>query len=559
MNLTILCPNARRCCVKVTPGKFLRQVLEEACLRNGFDVDRYRLENQGRCIDLALPFRLSGLPNNATLEMVPTADTGSSGIATIALQVPNGSRIEREFPVTMTLFSILECFSHVLDEDLLISSGDSVPCCSYMNRQYVGHIELKSNTLLSIGISSGKKCLIRYQRAIFTKQQMDEITVRIARENAEKQALLREFAQKKAENEDRKEAEKNFEEELRLAEKTKESFDVCSKDDAMDAVVQDNQLSGVPSSSASTFLLPDRRTSVNSFHFEMQNSMVDTRASTQHECQDQNTSMSATVTDCGKSLLRMSDIAKPIVEEKIMGIADPLPLASPCDRRTVIFLRQTFEDSNLNKEEISDEFFEVDVDDVKAQLKQLRAEINMNANRALVSKDYVKQKNREQKLLAYRHTVIRIPIGTRKIVQGQFRSAEPISHLFGWIRGILSCSAAFSLKLPLNHKLEDSDTLNFVDADVAPKSTVFIRFNDPSFDFESLCSGSLQECTQKEADNFCFEWLSQNTIFKPFTAVMPDAEHGITVSTSTFPTTLPHQSSRPSFTASTTPKWFKKK
>ncbi|VDO78594.1 unnamed protein product [Heligmosomoides polygyrus] len=56
-SVTVLCPNARRCSVKVTPGMLMRQVLEEACLKNGFDADSYQLSNQKRHVDLALPFR----------------------------------------------------------------------------------------------------------------------------------------------------------------------------------------------------------------------------------------------------------------------------------------------------------------------------------------------------------------------------------------------------------------------------------------------------------------------------------------------------------------------
>ncbi|EPB66692.1 hypothetical protein ANCCEY_14215 [Ancylostoma ceylanicum] len=58
-SVTVLCPNARRCSVKVTPGMLLKQILEEACLKQGFEVEAYQLENQRRRVDLALPFRLA--------------------------------------------------------------------------------------------------------------------------------------------------------------------------------------------------------------------------------------------------------------------------------------------------------------------------------------------------------------------------------------------------------------------------------------------------------------------------------------------------------------------
>ncbi|KAJ1347973.1 hypothetical protein KIN20_003175 [Parelaphostrongylus tenuis] len=93
MRVTVLCPNARRCYVEVTPEKLLRQVLEEACLKSGFDVDSHQLVNQKRSMDLSLPFRLSGLPNNATLEMIPATNTDTTGVATVALQILDSSRL----------------------------------------------------------------------------------------------------------------------------------------------------------------------------------------------------------------------------------------------------------------------------------------------------------------------------------------------------------------------------------------------------------------------------------------------------------------------------------
>ncbi|KHJ80230.1 hypothetical protein OESDEN_20099 [Oesophagostomum dentatum] len=224
--VTILCPNARRCFVKVTPGTLLKQVLEEACLKEGFDVAAFRLVNQKRSVDLALPFRLSGLPNNATLEMVPASDAGSKSVATIALQVPQGDRLERQFPVSESLLSVLQSFSPLFGEDLTASRDDLVPCCSYMNRQYIGQEELLRITLSSIGITSGR-CLIRYQRLPLTEEQKSDIANRLAKEEAKKEALLSSFAQKKAENEDRAQLEAarlaRFEESIKREREKKEA------------------------------------------------------------------------------------------------------------------------------------------------------------------------------------------------------------------------------------------------------------------------------------------------------------------------------------------------
>ena len=73
--------------MKTTPSTLLSHILSEACLVGGFEVSAFDLQTQSRKkIDLSLSFRLSGLPNNATLEMIPKL-TANNAQVEIALQV----------------------------------------------------------------------------------------------------------------------------------------------------------------------------------------------------------------------------------------------------------------------------------------------------------------------------------------------------------------------------------------------------------------------------------------------------------------------------------------
>ncbi|PIO74190.1 hypothetical protein TELCIR_03808 [Teladorsagia circumcincta] len=289
--------------ITVAERKAALQVLEEACLKSGFDADEYQLSNQNRHVDLALPFRLSGLPNNATLEMVQAARTASDSMVTIALQ--------------------------------------------------------------------------RFEEELRTKMELEKLV-------------------------DSK----------------------VAADEPMD---------------------------------------VDTSLSTPHAEHDRITDILA---EEGRvPLSRIAIEANRIGElEDVTTAVSPVVFASPCERQPVIFLRR-----------------------------------RLNTQRALVPTQYVKEKNRERKLAAYRHTVIRIPVGNERLIQAQFRSAEPESVL-----------------------LRDS----------------------------------LQECTQDEADRLCSTWLSQNTIFKPYTAVIEEEERtakrpGDTrTASSEFPPP-PHK-------ATSAPKWLRK-
>ncbi|KJH47365.1 hypothetical protein DICVIV_06570 [Dictyocaulus viviparus] len=453
----------------------------------------------------------------------------------------------------MNLLSILESFSHVLGEDLAVVNKCSAPSCSYMNRQYIGPVELESTTLLSIGIVSGK-CLIRYQRVDLSKKQLDEITTRMSSEAAEKQILLKSYAQKKAENDSRKELEKariaRFEEELRMSKKRKQTMDSGAVENVRDQSEEASKTLIVPNSLTS-LAEPDRLDYAKK-HLHQ----VDTCSDYPDKGKLGNVvsnhideSWNSCAVDSGENVMEDDSTTTE-------GIA--ISPATPCDRQAVIFYRQISKKSNAESEEMNDKFFEIDVEDVRAQLKQLREEVRSANHRGLISKEYVKQKNRERKLVAYRHTVVRIPLGTDRTVQAQFRSTEPISNLFEWIRSILPFDASFSLKLALNQKLEDVASLNFVDVDVAPKSTVFIKFSDPAVNFESLCQKSLRECSQNEADDLCSEWLQHNTIFEPFTAVVLDADEILSRSTGIISGKSNLESTNKPGKTSMAPKWFKK-
>ncbi|VDO83424.1 unnamed protein product [Haemonchus placei] len=501
-SVTVLCPNAKRCPVRVTPSMLMKQVLEEACLKNGFDADEYKLLNQNRHIDLALPFRLSGLPNNATLEMVKATKNVSNSVVTIALQLPSGSRMENTFPVTSSLFEMLAFFSQSANKDLTATDDSSTPTCSYMNRQYTGPAELRSTTFSSIGISTGK-CLIRYQRVPLSKEQQNEIAARIANDAAEKEALLANYERMKAENESRAQLEaarlKRFEEELRLEEERKKSIS------AMTAVEERANTNNQVSQYDEYFLLVDTSLS---------------RPQSEHDrltdilAQEGRVPLSRIAIEATRS--EESEEAPPVVS--------PANSTPPCERQPVVFQRRMKFEWNDMEAGLSDDFFEVSVDDVKARQKELREEVRLSTQRALISAQYVKQKNRERKLTAYRHTVIRIPLCNERMIQAQFLSAEPVARLFEWIRSIISRNIPFSIKLALIYNIEESTSMNFVDAELAPKSTVVVRFRD-SMSFESLLlKDKLQECTQDEADRLSTIWLSVNSMFKPYTAVVEEEE-----------------------------------
>ncbi|VDM79183.1 unnamed protein product [Strongylus vulgaris] len=460
---------------------------------------------------------LSGLPNNATLEMVPASETDAKTVATIALQVPEHGRIEKQFAVSESLLSVLQAFSPLFGEDLTISQDEFVPCCFYMNRQYLGEEELKRVTLSSIGIASGR-CLIRYQRLPLTEEQRAEIAWRLAEDAARKEALLSHYAQKKTENEVRAQLEATrlaqFEEDIRLERERKQAEQPHTSHAPEDVeqpinhpLVRDILGNPPQNQSGWSFDAPifsstpgtvstDRLTSLNRLLNQVDNSLNSPNV-------QQNDRITNILADEGR--VPLSRIAVEAMEEDNVTTAVPtVSFVAPCDRQSVIFFREVEPDTVDTQ--LTEEFFEVGLDDLKSRQKELHDEVRMLTQRALIPKVYINRKNREAKLSAYCHTVIRIPIGQERLIQAQFKSAEPISRLYEWVRSVLTRNVQFSLHLVLNEPVEDTDAKNFVDVDMAPKSTVFLKLKDSKIDIDMLISKNLLECTNEEANKLSADW-----------------------------------------------------
>ncbi|KAE8148564.1 putative UBX domain protein [Aspergillus avenaceus] len=114
-HVVVLDSTARRATIKTTPGKYLTDVLQEACTKLGVDASQYGLKYKGKQVDLSLAFRLSGLTSGAKLELVQLSRSPS--VVNVALQLPEceshgapNGRLMDKFPSTTTLWLVLRKF-----------------------------------------------------------------------------------------------------------------------------------------------------------------------------------------------------------------------------------------------------------------------------------------------------------------------------------------------------------------------------------------------------------------------------------------------------------------
>ncbi|KAJ9645380.1 hypothetical protein H2199_003388 [Coniosporium tulheliwenetii] len=108
-HVVVVDATARRTTIKTTPGKYLSDVLNEACAKLGVKADQYTLKHNNKQIDLSRTYRLSGLPSGAKLDLVQSSRSPSA--VSVALQPPDGgSRLTQKFPSNTSLWQILRVF-----------------------------------------------------------------------------------------------------------------------------------------------------------------------------------------------------------------------------------------------------------------------------------------------------------------------------------------------------------------------------------------------------------------------------------------------------------------
>ncbi|OHW95651.1 ubx domain-containing protein [Colletotrichum incanum] len=125
-HVVVIGTDLRRATVKVSPGTYLTDVLQEACKKLNLPSDKYLLKHKQKQVDLSVVWRVSGLTPGAKLELVQKSNTPS--VVSVALQLPapeanaapNGRLIEK-LPSDFTIWRVLRQF-----ESGVVSQGKNL-------------------------------------------------------------------------------------------------------------------------------------------------------------------------------------------------------------------------------------------------------------------------------------------------------------------------------------------------------------------------------------------------------------------------------------------------
>ncbi|KAI0200324.1 GLUT4 regulating protein TUG-domain-containing protein [Astrocystis sublimbata] len=115
-NVKVVGTDLRQVTIKVNPGTYLTDILEQACTKLKVSNDKYLLKHKQRQLDLSQTFRTSGLIPGARLELVRRANTPT--VVNVALQLPSPEsgafpphgRVSEKLPSDFTIWQILRQF-----------------------------------------------------------------------------------------------------------------------------------------------------------------------------------------------------------------------------------------------------------------------------------------------------------------------------------------------------------------------------------------------------------------------------------------------------------------
>ncbi|CAG8975646.1 hypothetical protein HYALB_00008405 [Hymenoscyphus albidus] len=170
----------RRQNIKVTPGTYMTDVLEEACKKFGLKSSNYVLKNKGKSIPMEVPFRQAGIVPGAKLELVVASK--SPTVISVALQLPEeyaasvpGGRLTDKFSSDTTIWHVLRKFESVESKNFNFTARGNtnvqngnvlealifyeMPVVNLMGRDYAEFTDLQK-TLAQFGFNKGS-CLIR--------------------------------------------------------------------------------------------------------------------------------------------------------------------------------------------------------------------------------------------------------------------------------------------------------------------------------------------------------------------------------------------------------------
>ena len=515
--LTIVSPRGYRVVLKVNTNLVLCLPLENACLQFGLEPSWFGLKHLKRCLDVSCTVKQSSIPNNCTLELYQLDKERVASPIRTALVLPDGTRFTGLYEACVCLWDVLSAAESDGSTTPLCYPGGAgvLPCVEYCKVRVIGEEELKTKSLKNLGIMSGS-AIMRYSTvgtSDVPKTISEDVIVLKAHQ----------FTEASENNND----------------------PMSPQDTSTEAVVFPSpQISvfGDNPSFSDPYLSSAMKTP---WSFDQQLEEEEKRRKQEYARQNpqlfsnpdgweydkgpfENINVQNLLTQAlipvvppeedyisQFNLLHSEKTGKPIdLSNAPLVIPTPAPhtdrIQQPkppervyeeaCARDTCVFHLDVNEYADVKPAEIDDSFFEPSINEVFGRQSAISHELAQLHDTPLTTQTY-KQNQELSKSDKYERTVIRVVLPNRMVLQGIFRSGEPVRSLVSFIR---NCSVdqktRFHLFTTPPKKIIKNGKVTFKEANLVPACNVYLALEEGEGDFllkEELLS---QLSSQLQAD-----------------------------------------------------------
>ncbi|CAL8332197.1 unnamed protein product [Merluccius merluccius] len=503
--VTVLTPNGRRQTVKVSPNTLLLQVLEDVCKKHEFNPNDHGLKFQRSVLDLTLQWRFASLPNNAKLEMVPSTrkQTTADSQVRIGLQLEDGSRLQGSFSCGQNLWELITHFPETRCV-LLVQSG-STPVCVYMRDKVSGEEALKTTTLKSLGLTSGSAIV----RLLLKNNKTPEEDGRDAMETAA--MAIAPVVQENKPNSSQSSDGLAASQPETLAVKVpvctptpKRSVEAIPVPAATTAPIPPEVppatqgASGLQGNSASAMPVEDGERAGPSGLVSAQPALPHPTPAASftpfsgggqrlggpaaggagHLLSSSASSSVASIATGGspkakKAKPSRNSNAKGQVNQRDVDMELREDVLEPVEREALIYHLDSGPQQQNDHQELTDEFFEVTVDDIRKRFAQLKSERRSLEETPLMTKA-LKESQLKEKMERYPKVVLRVQFPDRHVLQGFFRPLETVAAVRKFVRTYLQDPQLnFYLFLTPPKTILDESSVTLFQANLFPGALVY--------------------------------------------------------------------------------------
>ncbi|XP_037546158.1 tether containing UBX domain for GLUT4 [Nematolebias whitei] len=518
--VTVLTPNGRRQAVKVSPNTPLLQVLEDVCIKHGFDPDDHGLKFQRTVLDLTLPWRFANLPNNAKLEMVTSTrkQSGADSQVRVALQMEDGSRLQGSFSSGLSLWELITHFPQISVSELLGSGA--TPVCVYMRDEVSGEEALKKATLKSLGLTGGSAILRFLLKKDKTPGEEEDTAAMpippVAKETTPSPSPQPDpapspvlsfsgTAPKPVQTQDSLPAEPletppvptpatsagsipiqqedvpNLQEVVRP--KVPPAGSEILTEDAEEAEPSglDSRSSTSSSSAPATPFIPFSGGGQRLGGTGGETSALPLSSSSSSSLSALTTTVESPKAKKPKSSHSSNTKCKTTASLQDQGV-DHEAFWEPVNREPLIYHLDLTSRHTEDNEDLPDEFFEVTVDDVRKRFAQLKSERKLLEEAPLMTKS-MKEAQMKEKMTKYPKVVLRVQFPDRYALQGFFRPLETVDAVRHFVRSHLEDpQLSFYLFVTPPKTILNDPSATLLQADLFPGAVVYFG-SDVKTDF----------------------------------------------------------------------------